>query len=202
MYDVRLIANEFIRRGMENGYPLTPLHVQKLVFFAHARMLVMHNEGLVEPEFRAWQHGPVFPDLYDELQPYGAAPVAQHIPVAEVVPIKDYGAIDWTYRTYGHVHPLVLSELTHHPDGPWAQAKKKSRASRPAISDELIRKCYYDVWMANHRADMERINRDPRIVNDVLNAVAQIANNEYHTAPTPEDMLEQIDSRRDNAAGR
>ena len=42
MYDARNIANEFIRLADENG--------KKLLFFAHARMLGLHGEPLLNQD--------------------------------------------------------------------------------------------------------------------------------------------------------
>ena len=41
--DARQVANEFIRLARERGRPLTQLHIQKLIYLAHARMLVLHR---------------------------------------------------------------------------------------------------------------------------------------------------------------
>ncbi len=194
MYDARLIANEFIQRGLDEGRPLTPLHVQKLVYFAHARLLAFYKKPLIKQTFEAWEHGPVVRALYDDLKSYGAQGVTEVIPLREEEQalIQDHGAIDWCYKTYGHVGALTLSDLTHSPDGPWAHTRRNA-----IISNDKIREYYAEPWIAEERDFVARVSRHPEIVAGYLQSLDDFENGRYYTASSPEEMLEQIKKRRE-----
>ena len=87
VYDARSIANAFIQCARKHGKTLTPMHLQKLVYFAQARMLSIHRERLIHQDFEAWQLGPVVSDLYDALKQYKDAPVSQEIANAKSDPL-------------------------------------------------------------------------------------------------------------------
>ena len=195
MYDARQIANEFIRRGLDEQRPLSPLHVQKLVYFAHARFLVFHNTPLIAQEFRAWQYGPVVRDVYDALKSCGAKPVTDPISLRDQVaePIEDHGAIDWCFRTYGHVDPFTLSALTHEPKGPWERARRRNLK----ISNDMIREYYAEPWIEENKALLSKVMSHPRIIAEYEQSVRDFAEGRYYTASSPEEMMEQIRQRRE-----
>ena len=196
MYDARLIANEFIQRGLDEGRPLTPLHVQKLVYFAHARFLALHKKPLVVQEFRAWQYGPVVRDLYDALKSYRAQGVTETIPLSNEgqEPLQDHGTIDWSFRSFGHVDPFTLSALTHEPKGPWDRARK----GKGTISNDMIREYYTKPWIAEERDFVARVSKHPTIVAVVEESYAAYERGEYYTAaPTLEEELARREKRRE-----
>ena len=125
MHEAKRIANEFIQRALEAGHYLTPMQVQKLVYFAHARMLALHGTALVRQEFQAWQYGPVVPEIYDGLQRYGRSWVREAIPMVEekCLSTRERDIVDWTYDRYSPLSAWVLSELSHAPGGPWAHSE-------------------------------------------------------------------------------
>ncbi len=194
MYDVRQVANEFIRRGLDEGRALTPMHVQKLVFFAHARLLAFHKAPLIRETFEAWEHGPVVRALYDELRSYGQQGVTETISLSaeEQAPIHDHGTIDWCYQNYGRVNALTLSDLTHSPDGPWARTDRNA-----IISNDKIRGYYAEPWIAEERELVEKVSKHPAIVADYLQSLDDFKNGRYHTASSPEEMLKQIRQRQE-----
>ena len=63
-HDARQVANEFLSLAEETNIPLTPLQVQKLVYFAHAWQLGLYGKPLIDTEFEAWRYGPVVPVVY------------------------------------------------------------------------------------------------------------------------------------------
>ena len=79
-HDARSVANAFIQRGIDAKRPLTPLQVQKLVFFAHAWMLGLRGRPLINEPFEVWKYGPVVPVVYYCLRHYGGDPVTETLP--------------------------------------------------------------------------------------------------------------------------
>src|SRR5689334_17203169 len=66
--NVNAIADWFIARSHEAGDPITPLKLQKLVYYAQAWYVALYDKPLVRDEFQAWLHGPVSPRLYQRFK--------------------------------------------------------------------------------------------------------------------------------------
>ena len=137
-HPARVVANEFITRGLSAGHPLTPLQIIKLVYFAHGWMLATHKRPLVRERFEAWKYGPVVPDLYHAMKMYRAEPVTDPLPLNPQAKIVDglvrfayedprpfdeseQYIIDSVYGYYGGFSGTKLIQLTHRPDAPWYQ---------------------------------------------------------------------------------
>ena len=59
-----------------SGGQITNLRMQKLAYLCHVVSLHRHNTPLVIEGFEAWDYGPVCPELYRQMKPYGANNVA------------------------------------------------------------------------------------------------------------------------------
>ena len=180
MYDARQIANEFIRRSCELKRPLTPMHIQKLVYFAHARMLHLHRRPLIRQTFEAWTYGPVVFDLYRSLSMYGGGNVKNLVPLKteELIGTRESGIIDRTFDTYGHLNAIELSDLTHEDDAPWARAKTKNRVRIP---NDTIEKYFSNAWSRESRKTLRRMHNNPEIRAKVAEGLSQIDSGQYET---------------------
>lgn len=72
MYPAVLIAYAFVKKGIEDGNPVTQMKLQKLVYFAHGLHLAQGFGPLIEEKFQAWKFGPVVPRLYQVYKFYGS----------------------------------------------------------------------------------------------------------------------------------
>ena len=144
-HDPCQIANEFIREAIDRGEPITPLEVQKLIYFAHGWTLANYDRPLHYDEWEAWPYGPVLPVVYHRLSYYRGDPVEDTI-LAHDTPFEDYERrmIDEVYDGYRHMGGLRLSRLTHVKGGPWHQVKKKRWGSL-VIPNAMIRKYFIRV---------------------------------------------------------
>lgn len=164
-YSAKAIANYFIRISKTTRDQITPLKVQKLVYFSHGWHLALHPDGLplVDDEFiEAWQFGPVFPSLYFEFKHCGKKPIKEYAQdfnlidigtknkrVEMVTPqIRNTDTIvpellDRVWEVYKGYSAVQLSSLTHAPDTPWAITRKENPGVRNVdIPNELIREYY------------------------------------------------------------
>ena len=73
MYDVMDISRYVINYCNENGYDVTNLRLQKLLYFIQANFLVSKglNYPCFEEEIEAWSFGPVVPEVYHEYKTHG-----------------------------------------------------------------------------------------------------------------------------------
>ena len=164
-YSAKAIANYFIKISKKKRYQLTPLKVQKLVYFSHGWHLALHPDGLplVDDEFvEAWPYGPVFPSLYFEFKHYGREPIKEY---AQDLNLIDTGTkskrfemvtpqirstdtvvpelLDRVWEVYKGYSAVQLSSLTHAPRTPWAITRKENPGIRNVdIPNELIRDYY------------------------------------------------------------
>ena len=147
-YTAKQVANEFLVLAREDGKPLTPMQLQKLVYFAYGWYLAITGERLINERVEAWQWGPVIPSLYSEFKRFGsdaitdlARDIAQRpYRMSAGDPLK-YGEamliIKRVWDIYGKYNASQLSGMTHEPNSPWSQTPEKD-VKGTDISDEVI----------------------------------------------------------------
>lgn len=152
-HDARSVANAFIQRGIDAKRPLTPLQVQKLVFFAHAWLLGLRGRPLINEPFEVWKYGPVVPVVYYCLRHYGGDPVTETLPAHPAKTEDEYepaeeDIINQVFKIYGDLGGAQLITLTHLEDTPWDQARRRGDWF---ISDDVIKQYYADKAAKAHR---------------------------------------------------
>jgi uncharacterized phage-associated protein len=166
-FPAKAIANEFLTLAKNNGQELTPMKIQKLVYFAHGWFLAITGRPLISENVQAWDYGPVIKSLYGDFREYGNSPIS--FPATEFkmrdsrmtlfVPLignsGDPGdreiasqVVRKVWDEYGGYTPARLSNATHAPDSPWNQVYKEGEKNIP-IPDESIRG--YFLKVANAR---------------------------------------------------
>ena len=129
-HDGRAIANFVLDQADKAGVAVSPMALQKIVYFCHVWALIELGQPLVRHSFEAWEHGPVLQYLYREFKRFGAGAVrgrAQRVNrvtgTAEVVTYEfDATTLDLLTRVvaiYGRLSAAVLRDLAHAPGGPW-----------------------------------------------------------------------------------
>lgn len=144
------VAKYLLYRSLEDGELVTPLKMQKLVYYAYVWTLVKNKKKLFEEKIEAWPSGPVVPSLYRELKDYGSSPIdekylgvkneAELEPLFSKFPRDVKATLDEVYEDYMTKTAFELVSLTH-SEKPWVEARKGlssiESSSRP-ISDDLI----------------------------------------------------------------
>ncbi|VVM20244.1 hypothetical protein BSPWISOXPB_8934 [uncultured Gammaproteobacteria bacterium] len=82
VYSVITIANKFI--DLAKNENLTNMQLQKMVYIAHGFNLALRGTKLYYEDTRAWNFGPVVPELYEKLQIYGSNKVTDKISISNV----------------------------------------------------------------------------------------------------------------------
>lgn len=130
-YSAIAIANAFITQS-NNGKTnnLTPMKLQKLMFFAQSWYLKSNNTPLFDGYFERWQYGPVLPEIYHEFKIFGAKNITnfgfsmwnefQTVPSTDEQVIKFLEQIINAYGTYSGTQ---LSWMTHQPETAWSKGK-------------------------------------------------------------------------------
>jgi len=144
------VAKYFLLRAQEDGELISPLKMQKLVYYAYAWYFAYTSNKLFEEQIEAWANGPVVPTLYHSLKEYGSGP----IPVGYLGFNDEAGAstfvatlgedkkriLDEVYEKYMTLTAFELVVLTH-KEKPWSEARKgleSTASSKKPIRDEDI----------------------------------------------------------------
>ncbi|GAB2841398.1 Panacea domain-containing protein [Ferruginibacter profundus] len=127
MYNPNQIADYFLSKiDGEKGDTISPLKLQKLVYYAQAWHYTIFDTPLFDEKIEAWVNGPVVPSLYKRF-------VATHtkhsiidvenmaLSVPEFEPNTKV-LLDEIYRIYGERSASYLENLTH-SEQPWIKAR-------------------------------------------------------------------------------
>lgn len=125
------VANNFLVRGKDDCIEITPLKLQKLVYFLFKDYLKRTGNPLFSEQFETWKYGPVIPSIYAEFSSYGSNPINSFAVdsqnkcyiVSETGVFKE--CLDNVWKKYATCPGTTLSELTHRPGTAWSKAKEK-----------------------------------------------------------------------------
>lgn len=134
---LRVIAYVF-----EKLEEVTPLMLQKLLYFIQGIYSALYGKPIFAEDCRAWIHGPVYPEVYDLFRDFKYNPI-DDARFALLEGMKDTLAedeklvIDLVANTFGMYGGKVLEKITHNEE-PWMEARKGYGDSIP--SSELLPK--------------------------------------------------------------
>ncbi|MGA9117615.1 MAG: type II toxin-antitoxin system antitoxin SocA domain-containing protein [Bacteroidota bacterium] len=147
MYPMKAIANFFIDRAMKEGAEMSPMKIQKLLYFAYGIYHVKTGEPLFSDRFEVWKYGPVISELYHLLKGYGSDQIDRLLPdfdmatmrvVTPTIPREEKELLVFLtefWEVYRGYSPIRLSNATHLPGTPWDEA---NRAGEKVISDQRM----------------------------------------------------------------
>lgn len=129
------IADYFISIANETGSFISNLKLQKLVYYAQAWHIALHDSPLFEEDFEAWVHGPGIPSLYKEYKSFGWQPILKD--AAPKLSDDVYQFLDEVAEEYFACDAYELEQMTHAED-PWNRARGNLSPDEP--SNEVIKK--------------------------------------------------------------
>lgn len=143
------IAKYFLIRAQEDGELISPLKMQKMVYFAYAAYLRSKKgkEKLFNEKIEAWPNGPVVPSLYQDLKVYGSGPI-DPLKYADTsidelkknTPTEVIELLNGVYETCSQFTAFELTMATHQEKA-WQEARKGLEATEPSsnpLRDETI----------------------------------------------------------------
>lgn len=141
------VADYLLWFANEHGDLLTPLKLQKLMFYADAWHMVLHEgEELVPGAFEAWVHGPVHRATYNRFSAYRWNPIPCETQKPQL-PEKVTTFLDSVYGVFGGFSGYELEQLTHQ-ETPWKAARgdlAPDSSCTALIDKELTRKFYTEM---------------------------------------------------------
>lgn len=127
---VRSLANWVLELADKNGAPITNMALNKLVYFLVEKVLTERGRLLTDAKIEAWEHGPVFRELYHQFKTRGDKPIADRaryfdISTGTLNPASPGVPSDLAEELEDFIKPLLpwpaakLRALSHVTDGPW-----------------------------------------------------------------------------------
>lgn len=118
------VANFFLKIvDRDSGSTITPLKLQKILYYAQGYYLANYDKPLFKEDFQAWAHGPANEGIYDKYKSckYNTIPMPK-----EDLPLMDDELNDFLndiWQTFGIYDGKYLEEQTH-KESPWIEARK------------------------------------------------------------------------------
>jgi uncharacterized phage-associated protein len=155
-YPAKALANTLLDWSESRGTDVTPLKMQKLLYFMHADYLVKTGCPLVKEAFEAWSYGPVIPSVYEQFKSFSRQKITSkasffdprtrqaifpHLNLAETTESE----LREIFSIYVDVDAGLLSGISHRANGPWDQALKKFAQHQNinrSIPNDLIRSAH------------------------------------------------------------
>jgi uncharacterized phage-associated protein len=128
-YTARQIADNLIKLASDSGIEITNLKLQKLLYYAQAWNLVLHDKMLFSENLEAWVHGPVVARVFGDFKEYRWKPidcVGEH---PEEESVREH--LSEVLNVYGGYTATQLERLTHQ-EPPWREARGSLAPDEPS----------------------------------------------------------------------
>lgn len=151
MYQAKHVANSILSaHWYREGYPsVSPMKLQKLMYFVHGWHLAIRAEPAVASGFDAWTYGPVNEETYHAFKNYRLRSILQlatesttdgEVPYVVAYTVTTfYEVLGMVIDKYGHLSAMQLSAMTHSAGSPWQKARQMGQYH---IDNELIQRHY------------------------------------------------------------
>lgn len=138
------VGNNILQRGFAENIDITPMKLQKLIYFVYRDYLQETGRSLFNERFETWKYGPVVPSVYNEFKKCGSNIIRKYAfddnktytTVDEDSSPVFRNVIDCVWNTYKNYDGIVLSSMTHREGSAWRKAYEKRS---PYLLDEDIR---------------------------------------------------------------
>jgi len=168
-FTAKSVANYFFDLAKsQSDHSVSPMKMQKLVYFAHGWSLGLTGNPLIDEQVQAWPYGPVIPTLYHEFKHFGNGEITDYATELNwgnsggrlgefevITPQIPNDASDRTqysrallnkvWEIYRPYSPIQLSNITHEPGTPWHSVSVNFSGGIPkdtAIPNEIIREYF------------------------------------------------------------
>lgn len=129
MVSVQAVCNTVLKKAFEENIPVTPMKLQKIIYFIYRDYLQQTDQKLFNDNFQAWQYGPVVVSVYDEFKSFGSRPITRFAKDAKgkVKVVKSTAkdimcSIDNIWDKCKNFNGIELSKITHKPGTAWYTA--------------------------------------------------------------------------------
>lgn len=129
---------------------ISPLKMQKLLYYAQGIHLALNNSTLFNEKIEAWQHGPVVSSVYQEYKNCGnhfISPVFDKDDEILISSIENtptaIESLELTYSNFAIYTAWQLRNMTHEKDTPWNITVSKDGLGS-TIDNNLIKEYFLE----------------------------------------------------------
>jgi uncharacterized phage-associated protein len=166
MYSAKAVANYFLDLAVKDGKAVTPMQIQKLVYFAHGWHLAVMKAPLIDEPIQAWRYGPVIPSLYHAFKSNGSNPITGRAcdfavdddlvfraeePEVPPTDVATRQLIDNVWQAYKDFSGVQLSNMTHEPDSPWDKMWKSAAGKKSIEIPDAMMAEYFSTLLNGNR---------------------------------------------------
>lgn len=139
------VGNSILKRAFNENLDITPMKLQKLIYFLYRDYLQETERPLFSERFETWKFGPVLPSVYEAFKKYGSNAIRDYAKEPDgksILVVKEESSpafkriADVVWDQYKGYDGIYLSSITHRPGTAWSKAAKKQGMY---LSDEDIR---------------------------------------------------------------
>lgn len=124
---------------------ITPLKLQKLLYYAEGLSLAFGEESLFRESIYAWKYGPVVKEVYEKYSFAGRSSIPCVVEVDEAeISQDDFDTIKTAMKFYGKYSAQELVRMTHREE-PYISSKLYGEIDRTAIASYFRNKIYSEI---------------------------------------------------------
>lgn len=144
MYKALDLASYIVAKCAKDGYPITHLQLQKILYFLQAYFLVNLNKPAFSDEIEAWKYGPVIRCVYNEYSCYGYSKIYEAFDCKlKFEQDEDKEVADYAIEKLRKYSASDLVEKTHKTGSPWDLVyHNKIQNYQNTIPCDLIKEYY------------------------------------------------------------
>lgn len=135
------IAKWFIEKNnvparLYDAEDISPLKLQKLLYYAQGVFMAMTNRKLFDDDIVAWEHGPVVVSVYHDYSQYGRNGIAftDSMRPKEEYTEEENNILSQVYDYFGQYSAWKLRNMTHE-ETPWKSTSKNDVIPLDVIMD-------------------------------------------------------------------
>lgn len=145
------VARYIVTKGVEMGYPVSNLKLQKLLYFVQGLCLSAFDKPAFEETIEAWQYGPAIPSVYFEFSLYGPLDINRSFQT-EIEDKEIRGVVLFILNKFKDTEAFALVKETHREGSPWEQVYNKEDKHIKIPSNEIkkyFKEVYLREWFKN-----------------------------------------------------
>lgn len=144
-YDPLIVCNNILYLANRDNISVTPMKLQKLLYFLYREYLKLTNSPLFPERFEAWKYGPVLSRVYSEFSCFRDKNIDKYYEDCDGKSFKISSdcdpnfniALNTIWEKYKNYSGIQLSNITHYPETAWRKAWVEGNQY---LTDEDIRK--------------------------------------------------------------
>jgi uncharacterized phage-associated protein len=122
------VANNFIKRAIEEKESLSPMKLQKLLYFLYAVFYTKTGLQLFSERFATWKYGPVIDTVYQKFRDFGSSSINKYCMNDGIITSVNEEhdifrqLIDMVWCKFKEKSGIELSKITHEEWTAWYKA--------------------------------------------------------------------------------